>query len=231
MMIYHDRIVKERIIQIQDKINAACKRSNRTPREITLIGVTKGRSPNQINQIIKFGLNNLGENRIQEFLKKKTEIKDENKLIHHFIGHLQTNKIKKAIDNFHFIHTIDSFKKIQKTNTIAKNIQKTVKFFLQINIGNDPQKNGFTKKRFLDILDKIQEFKFIQLVGVMTITPLTKNKQQIRQYYNETKKMQERAQTIINTCVYISMGMTNDYEIAIEEGATHLRIGRGLFDD
>ena len=231
MMMHYDHLIKKRILKIQQNINQACKRAKRNPKDIILIAVTKGKKSKDINIIIEQGIYNFGENKIQEFLEKKPQINSQQKLTHHFIGHLQTNKIKKAINNFHFIHTLDSYKKIKKMNTISKNIERIKKIFLQINIGDDPNKKGFNKHDFLDIINQIQQLKFIQVVGIMTITPNIKDKKKIRKYYRETKRLQEKTQKTIKTCSYISMGMTNDYEIAIEEGATHIRVGRGFFNE
>ena len=230
MMNSHDLLVKKKLKYIQNKISTAYYKSNRKGQKITLVAVSKGRNIEEINRAVSFGLSHFGENRVQEFIKKKSEIKNTRDLTYHFIGRLQSNKIKKAIKNFDFIHTIDSLLKIKKVNKIAQKLDKKVKVFLQINIGNDPNKQGFKKKNFLEILKQISNYKNIIIVGIMTITPQTQDKQEIRKYYKETKALQIKTQKIIETCQNLSMGMTNDYEIAIEEGATHIRIGRGIFD-
>ena len=150
-------------------------------------------------------------------------------MILHLIGHLQKNKVRKAIKIYDYIQTVDSLNLAKKINKIAKEENKVQKIFLQINIGNVENKYGFLTKEIEIAANTINLYKNISIEGVMIIPPLTDNKKKYLNYFKKAKEIQNKIKTKIKTCTNLSMGMTNDYVDAIKEGATHIRIGTALF--
>ena len=150
-------------------------------------------------------------------------------MILHLIGHLQKNKVRKAIKIYDYIQTVDSLNLAKKINKIAKEENKVQKIFLQINIGNVENRHGFLTKEIEIAANTINLYKNISIEGVMIIPPLTDNKKKYLNYFKKAKEIQNKIKTKIKTCTNLSMGMTNDYVDAIKEGATHIRIGTALF--
>ena len=150
-------------------------------------------------------------------------------MILHLIGHLQKNKVRKAIKIYDYIQTVDSLNLAKKINKTAKEENKVQKIFLQINIGNVENRHGFLTKEIEIAANTINLYKNISIEGVMIIPPLTDNKKKYLNYFKKAKEIQIKIKTKIKTCTSLSMGMTNDYVDAIKEGATHIRIGTALF--
>ena len=150
-------------------------------------------------------------------------------MILHLIGHLQKNKVRKAVKIYDYIQTVDSLNLAKKINKIAQEEGKTQKIFLQINIGNVENRHGFLTKEIEIAANAINLYKNISIEGVMIIPPLTDNKKKYLNYFKKAKEIQNKIKTKIKTCTNLSMGMTNDYVDAIKEGATHIRIGTALF--
>ena len=150
-------------------------------------------------------------------------------MILHLIGHLQKNKVRKAVKIYDYIQTVDSLSLAKKINKIAEEENKVQKVFLQINIGNVENKYGFLTKEIEIAANTINLYKNISIEGVMIIPPLTDNKKKYLNYFKKAKEIQIKIKTKIKTCTSLSMGMTNDYVDAIKEGATHIRIGTALF--
>ena len=147
----------------------------------------------------------------------------------HFLGHLQKNKVRKAVKIYDYIQTVDSLSLAKKINKIAEEENKIQKIFLQINIGNLENRNGFLTKEIEMVTSTINLYKNISVEGVMIIPPLTDNKKKYLNYFKKAKDIQIKIKTKIKTCTSLSMGMSNDYVDAIKEGATHIRIGTALF--
>jgi len=150
-------------------------------------------------------------------------------MILHLIGHLQKNKVRKAVKIYDYIQTVDSLNLAKKINKIAKEENKIQKIFLQINIGNVENRHGFLTKEIEIAANAINLYKNISIEGVMIIPPLTDNNKKYLNYFKKAKEIQNKIKTKIKTCTNLSMGMTNDYVEAIKEGATHIRIGTALF--
>ena len=150
-------------------------------------------------------------------------------MILHLIGHLQKNKVRKAVKIYDYIQTVDSLSLAKKINKIAEEENKVQKIFLQINIGNIENRHGFLTKEIEIAANTINLYKNISIEGVMIIPPLTDNKKKYLNYFKKAKEIQTKIKTKIKTCTNLSMGMTNDYVDAIREGATHIRIGTALF--
>jgi len=195
-----------------------------------LVCVTKTIDAERINESIRAGATIIGENRVQEF-----EDKSENILPceRHLIGHLQSNKVKKAVQLFDLIESVDSLKLLRDIDKKAKAIDKAQKVLLQVNIGNEEQKFGFEKDKIEQVFTNIDSLKNIQIKGLMCIPPFV-SAEQTRSYFREMKvlfdTLKEDCKEINNVHMQeLSMGMSGDYKIAIEEGATMVRVGSAIF--
>jgi hypothetical protein len=192
-----------------------------------LLAVTKNHSKKILQAAAKLGIQYFGENKVQEaetkapHLPKKTEL--------HLIGHLQGNKIKKAIKIFDVIQTVDSLLLAEKINKHAIKIKKTQRIYCQINIGKDPNKTGFMIEDIKNNIKKIITLSNLSIEGIMTILPIGLGNRKTKQLYKETKFFRDEISKTYNIDLELSMGMSNDYKIAIKSGATFVRIGTGLF--
>ena len=196
----------------------------------TLIAVTKTHPISAIESAIENQIYNIGENKIQETEQKLKNYIKPSKMRLHLIGHLQSNKAKKACQLFDVIQTVDSLKLAKRLNTVSKESNQIQNIFLQVNIGNDPNKKGFTTKEIINSAREITSLNNLNLNGIMTILPFGIPENQIRLLYQKTREIRDEIKHSINRfCTFLSMGMSNDFEIAIEEGATHIRIGTSLF--
>ena len=195
-----------------------------------IIAVTKNLSINAVNSAIENKIKIIGENKIQETILKFQNYKKRNKIELHLIGHLQTNKTKKAVTLYDIIETADTKKIIYKINNEAKKINKKQKIYLQINIGKDPKKHGFFEEEIERVCGDIKNLDNIKIKGVMTILQQKTTQKDQKKLYLKTKKIQTKIkQKHFKSCTDLSMGMSKDYEIASKCGATHIRIGRLLY--
>jgi len=205
-------------------------KQNPTPTQI--IAVTKTLSIQAVDSAIKNKINCIGENRVLEAEKKFKNYNKRQQIELHLIGHLQSNKAKKAVQTFDVIQTADSTKLIALINKHAANENKKQNIFLQINIGKDKKKFGFILSELKQLLPTFTQFKNIEIRGLMTILPENITKQQSKEYYNQLKTTQKTIQkNYFKDCSLTSMGMSGDYEEAILAGATHIRIGTYLYGE
>ena len=200
------------------------KTPNKTP---ILLAVTKNQNQETIQWAQNQGLKYFGENKVQEAEKKFSNISKNLEL--HLIGHLQSNKINKALKIFNVIQTVDTLKLANKINVQAKKIIKKQRIYCQINIGNDPQKSGFSEQQFKKNIQTIINLPNIQMEGIMTILPQKISTQKTKELYLKTKKIRDEINKKYSRKLELSMGMSNDYKIAIECGSTLIRIGTKLF--
>lgn len=214
---------------ITENISRAAEKSGRSSNDIILLAATKTVDVDVINYAIESGINFIGENRVQEFLSKNERYMPVHK---HFIGHLQTNKVKDIIDKVELIHSVDSYRLAQEISKQAVKHNLVVDILLEINIGNEESKSGFCYDEALTAVQKIAGFEGIRIRGLMAIPPICQNSEENRQYFSKmkklfidigTKKMDNSSMDIL------SMGMSDDYEVAIEEGANMVRLGTALF--
>lgn len=222
--------LEERLDHIQGRIQQAAVRAGREPKHITLVAVTKNFPGDIWEQATRVNLTTLGESRIQETQKKIETFPLKNNIELHLIGHLQSNKAKKAVDLFDVIQTVDSIKLSKKIDRICREMNKKQSVYLQINIAADPNKQGFLIQKALFAAREITKMKNITLDGIMTTPPQNISTRDLHAIYKKTREIRDKICLKVNNyCKNISMGMSNDYEIAILEGATHIRIGVGLF--
>jgi PLP dependent protein len=193
---------------------------------VNIVAVSKRKSVQLIKDAIDAGIKIIGENQIQEAQQKYNELKDyfkQNNVEFHFIGHLQTNKVKKAVLMFDLIQTVDSIKLANEINKRALKINKIQDILIQINIGNEIQKYGIKKEEIFDFLKEIKQLKNINVKGLMCIHPYEKDP---KPYFKEMKTIFDQTKLEI-----LSMGMSSDYKLAIEEGSNMVRIGTKIFGD
>ena len=215
---------------IQSKIAIATKESHRKKSDINIVAVAKTFSQQAWNIAVHNKLCLIGENKIQETEKKLIKFNYKNKIKLHFIGHLQSNKVVKAVKMFDIIETVDSMKIIKKINSTAKRYNKIQKLYLQVNLTKEPQKFGLSKNEIIQIANKSMELNNVSLEGIMTIPPNNLSEKEVRKIFSKTRDIKDIIyNSITKKCKFLSMGMSSDYELAIKEGATHIRIGTLLF--
>lgn len=215
---------------INRRIALACERVGKKPSDIIMLAATKTVPVEVINHAIKSGVKYIGENRVQEFLSKKEQLLPD--AHRHFIGHLQTNKVKDIVGEVEMIESVHSLKLAAEINRLCENLGKTMDILLEVNIGNEESKSGFSAEELEENLLKISKLPFIKVKGLMTIPPICDNNEKSMQYFEKMSKLfiDIRAKIKDNIdMVYLSMGMSGDFEEAIRSGANIVRIGTSLF--
>lgn len=211
------------------RLERAIKKSGRDKSEVTLLAATKTVDTDTINYAIDKGIEYIGENRVQELLSKHAALKPAHR---HFIGHLQTNKVKDIIDKVEMIESVHSLKLANEISKQAEKIGKTMDVLLEINIGGEDSKSGFSPEETENALTEIAKLRNISVKGLMAIPPATDLPEEARKYFRNMYKLfiDMRAKNIDNSSMSVlSMGMSNDFDIAAEEGATLVRVGTALF--
>lgn len=217
---------------VEKRIQAACDRSGRKREEVLLVAVSKTKPVEMIEEIMTAGIVDFGENKPQEF-RDKYEVLPKN-LRFHMIGHLQTNKIKYVIDRAVLIHSIDSLRLAEAVNAEAKKHDRIMPVLVEVNVAQEESKSGFLVEETEEAIREIAKLSNIRVEGLMTIAPFVENAEENRQYFVKLRKLSVdiAAKNIDNvTMHHLSMGMTGDYEVAIEEGATMVRVGTGIFGE
>ncbi|MDY2897482.1 MAG: YggS family pyridoxal phosphate-dependent enzyme [Candidatus Limivivens sp.] len=217
---------------VEKRIQAACDRSGRKREEVLLVAVSKTKPVEMIEEIMAAGIVEFGENKPQE-LRDKYEVLPKN-LHFHMIGHLQTNKIKYVIDRAVLIHSIDSIRLAEAVNAEAKKHDRIMPVLVEVNVAQEESKSGFLVEKTEEAIREIAKLSNIRVEGLMTIAPFVENAEENRQYFVKLRKLSVdiAAKNIDNvTMHHLSMGMTGDYEVAIEEGATMVRVGTGIFGE
>lgn len=221
--------VKDRYEIVLENIKKACERSGRNPEDITLISVTKTHGAELINEAIDAGAKDIGENKAQELCNKYDDVKP---VRWHFIGHLQTNKVKTIIDKVVMIHSVDSDKLASEIDKRAKSSGVVMDILVEINIGMEDSKSGATEEEARDLIKKIRdEYQNLRVRGLMCVPPITDNPENSRRYFRKLKDIFESIKELSEDEYFdtLSMGMSGDYEVAIEEGATVVRVGTAIF--
>jgi len=223
-------MIDENLKLVRDQINRKCSEIARDPSEIKLIAVSKFFGIDAIEEANKLGLNNFGENKAQE-LRDKFELIGE-RVTWHFIGSLQRNKVKYVVKSAAYIHSVDTIPLAEEINNQAGKIDKKQKVLIEVKTSYENSKSGV--ENFQDIYN-LAEFCSsslnIELVGLMTMAPYTENISEIRKSFSDLRKLRDKLNTEWKNIIELSMGMTNDYLIALEEGATMLRIGTAIFGE
>ena len=225
-------MLKENYEEVQKKITEACKRAGRNREEVTLIAVSKTKPVEMLSEIYDLGERNFGENKVQELTEKEEVLPKD---IHwHMIGHLQRNKVKYIIDKVAMIHSVDSLRLAQTIEQEAAKKDLVMPILLEVNVAEEESKFGLTTNEVLPLLEKISIFSHIKVMGLMTIAPFVKNPEENREIFRTLKKLSVdiNAKNINNVNMSVlSMGMTGDYQVAVQEGSTMVRVGTGIFGE
>lgn len=218
--------VKDKLFLINQQINEACQRVNRDTDEVTIIAVTKYVSVERAKEALDAGLQNLGENRDEGLLEKWQVLGDKPKW--HFIGTLQTRKVKNIIDKVEYIHSLDRLSLAEEINKRAK---EKIRCLVQVNVSQEDSKHGLNPEEVIEFIEQLRPYKNIIVSGLMTMAPLTDDEAIIRNCFRTLRELRNQVQARqweYAPCTELSMGMSNDFSIAIEEGATMIRIGTAL---
>ncbi|MBQ8318170.1 MAG: YggS family pyridoxal phosphate-dependent enzyme [Lachnospiraceae bacterium] len=225
-------MLKDNYDAVVKKIADACERAGRNPEEITLIAVSKTKPLSDIEELIGHGVKEFGENKVQELTSKYEEVSC--KVNWHLIGHLQTNKVKYIVDKACLIHSVDSLKLAKEIDKEAAKKSVICDILVQVNVANEDTKFGLELEDTAKLVEDISKLPNVRIKGLMTIAPFVDNPEDNRGYFSQLKQLSLdiKSKNIDNVDMSIlSMGMTNDYEVAIEEGATMVRVGTGIFGE
>lgn len=224
-------LIKENVHFLNNHKEKVAAASNRDPDEVVLIGVTKTRTPDEINQSLECGITHIGENKVQEILDKYECV---NCAKWHMIGHLQTNKVKYIIDKVVMIHSVDSVKLAKEIDKRANQHNIIMDILVQINVAKEESKFGFEAESLDSVFEELVKLKNIKIKGIMAIAPFFEDPEGVRPYFKEAKALFDRYKAYLGDNMefeHLSMGMSNDYTIAIEEGATMIRVGSSIFGE
>lgn len=220
----------ENLGSIQQRIRSACLRAGRTADSVALLAVTKTHPPETITAAAGLGLSLFGENKVQEAKAKIPHC--PGRLRWHFIGHLQSNKCREAVDLFSMIESVDSLALAQEINKRAEAAAKTMPILLEVNVAGEASKFGYQPERLLAELKAVNELPRIEIHGLMAVPPWAALAESSRPHFRRLRELKERAEAVLGAPLpHLSMGMSGDFEVAIEEGATIVRVGTALFGE
>jgi len=225
-------MIQENLMEVQENIRKACKRAGRSEGEVTLIAVSKTKPLSMIEEAYAAGMREFGENKPQELRDKAKEIKHS--VNWHMIGNLQSNKIKYVTGTACMIHSVDSITLGADIEKEAAKKELIMDILLEVNIAEETSKHGFRAEEVLSAVEALSKLPHLRIRGLMTVAPYTENAEENRIYFRKMKELlvDINAKNIDNVCMdSLSMGMSSDYEVAIEEGATMVRIGTGIFGE
>ncbi len=221
--------IRGNLEEIQGNIRSACEKSGRNPDEVTLVAVTKTVEADVMNAAIDLGVTIVGENRVQEIRRKFDDVKP---VSWHQIGHLQRNKVKYIADKVDMIHSVDSIRLAEEISDKAQKFGRTIDILIQVNVAGESQKFGIDDETLTEMLTEISKLEGIKVKGLMLIAPFADDPETVRPIFRRMKEIFDSTKNSNYDNVemkYLSMGMTGDYEVAIEEGANMVRIGSGIF--
>ncbi len=221
--------IRKNYLKILENIQKTCEKIGRSPDEIKILGAAKKQSSEKVKIAFELGVKLIGENYVQEAEKKISELKDLS-IEWHFIGRLQTNKVKKAITLFSLIETLDRKKLAQEIQKQAEKNNLIVPVFIEVNIGKEPTKGGVEPEKLEEFIEEIKDLNRIKIKGLMCLPPYEKDPEKVRPYFKKMRELFEKIKPYMDSeFKELSMGTSNDYCVAIEEGATIIRIGESLF--
>jgi pyridoxal phosphate enzyme (YggS family) len=216
--------IEANIREVQRRIARACERSHRSPDEITLVAITKGVEVPAIRTAFNLGIRDFGENRVQEAEAKIVQLADlKPNVTWHMVGHLQSNKAKSAVELFDIIHSVDS---VRLAEILNRRAQKTLPVLLEVNVSGEATKGGFSVVETEAAVKAIKQLPNLKVLGLMTVAPFVADAEEVRPVFRKLRELRD-----LLGLEHLSMGMTDDFEVAIEEGATMLRIGRAIFGE
>jgi len=214
--------IEQNFRNVTDRIALACERAGRSPDEVTLVAITKTHDAATVRAAFEVGLRHFGENRIQEAGSKLAELEDvKSQSTWHMVGHLQTNKVKTAVELFDIIQSVDS---VKLADFLSRNTHKPLPIFLEVNIGEEESKSGFSVAEISQSVSEIGKMQNLEVRGLMTVAPWVSDPEEVRPVFRQLRDLRDSL-----GLAELSMGMTDDFEVAIEEGATSVRVGRAIF--
>ncbi len=219
-------MIQANLAAVQKSIERAALRAGRNPKEITLVAVTKKVSAERIAEALSCGVRDIAESYVQEALLKVPQVRAKSSAQCHMIGHLQTNKVGKAVEIFDVIQSVDSLKLLGFINRKAAELGKIQKCFVEIKVSGENTKTGLPEADLDKFLEEADKYKSVQIGGIMTMAPFFDSQEDARPYFKKARKIFEKL-----GLEHLSMGMSGDYEVAVEEGSTMVRIGRAIFGE
>lgn len=222
--------IRDRLQRVRERIARAAERSGRTAEDITLIAVSKTFDPPMVQQAVDAGARDLGENRIQEALSKVGQITGGVRW--HLIGHLQSNKARQAIETFAVIHTIDSIQLVERLDRIAGELNRRPDVLIQVDLAHEPTKSGADERELPGILETLDAARHLNFRGLMTLPPFFETPEQTRPFFRRLRELIDslnRNRESDKQLTELSMGMSHDFDVAIDEGATMVRVGTAIF--
>jgi len=222
--------IRERLVRVRERIARAAERAGRSADDITLIAVSKTFDSATVQQAVDAGARDLGENRVQEAIAKVGVVQGEARW--HLIGHLQSNKARQAVEAFDVIHTIDSNQLADRLDRIAGDLGRRPSVLVQVDLAHEPTKSGADESELPAIVEALESASHLEFRGLMTLPPFFDLPEQARPYFRKLREILEglnRDRSTDQRLTELSMGMTNDFEVAIEEGATMVRVGTAIF--
>lgn len=223
-------MIRENIEEVKEKIRLACVKSERDMNDVTLIAVSKTKPLPMLQEAYECGIRDFGENKVQELMEKIPAMPDD--IRWHMIGHLQRNKVKYIIDKVYLIHSVDSLRLAEEISKEACKKNVCVNILVEVNVAEEDTKFGTTCEDAIALVENISRLPNLKIHGLMTIAPNVENEEENRIYFNRLKQLSVdiRSKNIDNVYMdVLSMGMTGDYQIAVEEGSTYVRVGTGIF--
>jgi pyridoxal phosphate enzyme (YggS family) len=217
-----DMDISQNLQDVEQRVAQAAQRVGRSPEEITIVAVTKGLTAQAVEAALEAGIRHIGENRVQEAREKKARLSTLQMCpTWHMVGHLQTNKVKTAVEIFDIIHSIDS---LRLAEALSGRTRNTIPVLLQVNISREEPKSGFPEAEVPTAVEKIALLPRLEVKGLMTIAPLVRDPEEVRPVFRRLRELGDSLRM-----KHLSMGMSDDFEVAVEEGATMVRIGRAIF--
>ncbi len=217
--------------QIVRRVHRACKRSGREPESVKIVAISKGQSPVKISDAVSCGINTLGESRPQEFREKQSLLADYHDINWHFVGHLQENKVRFVVGQCELIHSVDSLALADALANRSRKQGVCSSILLQVNVSREETKHGVLTDDAPEIVEKIMKIEGVELRGLMCMAPHVEHSEQVRPIFRQLRELSEQLNDEISDCSLdeLSMGMSNDFEVAVEEGATLVRVGQAIF--
>ncbi|MGX7174335.1 YggS family pyridoxal phosphate-dependent enzyme [Enterococcus ratti] len=224
-------MIADNLLKIQQDIQDSCALVHRNPKEVTLVAVTKSVDSATTEKLIECGIKNCAENRVDKLLQKKQDLLKYPDVKWHLIGNLQRRKVKLIVNEIDCFHALDSLKLAEE---IQKRVEKPLACFIEVNVSGEESKHGISPEELLSFVESLAALSKIKVVGLMTMAPKDASVKQIRKVFRTLKELRDLVQTKEFTyapCTELSMGMSQDFQLAVEEGATFIRVGTALFKD
>ncbi|WP_165003131.1 MULTISPECIES: YggS family pyridoxal phosphate-dependent enzyme [unclassified Enterococcus] len=224
-------MIADNLQKIEQEIQDSCALVHRNPKEVTLVAVTKSVESAKAKELVEAGVTHCAENRVDKLLQKKQDLLDHPEIKWHLIGNLQRRKVKLIINEIDYFHALDSLKLAEE---IQKRAEKQIACFVEVNVSGEESKQGISPEELLPFLESLAAYSKIKVVGLMTMAPKEASAEEIHKVFGTLKELRDLVQAkgyAHAPCTELSMGMSQDFQLAIEEGATFIRVGTALFKD